>query len=175
VLFASGTKMSEIAVKSATTAASKETWSDWLSVIIGVLVFALALFSLSGTDLMGWAVTTSVYIALAPVAKTYAGLDGVTALRLTHASLLVVLSAGVAALGADVRKFALSFTVVFAIAYPSWIAGSYDAYIAAATPARHASRRTLPVQRPYPRHRGVPYLAELRRQILGLLGLDTTW
>jgi len=138
--------MSDIAVKSATTA-SKETWSeDWLSVIIGVLVFALALFSLSGTDLFGWAVTTSVYtnisIALAPVAKTYAVLDGVTALLLTYASLLVVLSAGVAALGADVRKFALSFTVVFAIAYASWIAGSY-AYMAAAMPARHASRRTL--------------------------------
>jgi len=124
-------------VRSATTAASKETWSeDWLSVIIGVLVFPLALFSLSGTDLLGWAVTTSVYTnigtALAPAAKTYAGLDGVTALFLTYASLLVVLSAGVAALGAD--RFALSFTVVFAIAYASWIAGSY-VYIAAATPA----------------------------------------
>ena len=166
--------MSEIAVKSATTAASKETWSDWLFVIIGVLVVALALFSLSGTDLLGWAVTTSVDIALAPVAKTYAALDGVTALRLTYASLLVVLSAGVAALGAVVREFALSFTVVFAIAYPTWIAGSY-AYIAAVASARHASRRTLPVQRPYPRRRGDSYLAELRRQILGLLGLDTTW
>ena len=170
--------MSDIAVKSATTA-SKETWSeDWLSVIIGVLVFALALFSFSGTDLFGWAVTPSVYtnisIALAPVAKTYAVLDGVTALLLTYASLLVVLSAGVAALGAAVKKFALSFTVVFAIAYPSRIAGSY-ACIAAVTPARHASNRTLPLQRRYPRHRGDAYLAELRRQILGLLGLDTTW
>jgi uncharacterized membrane protein YadS len=131
--------MSDISVNSARTTASKETWSeDWLSVIIGVLVFALALFSLSGTDLLGWAVTTSVYTnigtALAPAAKTYAGLDGVTALLLTYASLLVVLSAGVAALGADVRKFALSFTVVFAIAYASWVAGSY-AYIAAVTPA----------------------------------------
>lgn len=31
------------------------------------------------------------------------------------------------------------------------------------------------VQRPYPRHRGDPHLADLRRQILGLLGLDATW
>jgi NitT/TauT family transport system ATP-binding protein len=31
------------------------------------------------------------------------------------------------------------------------------------------------VDRPYPRHRGDPYLANLRRQILGLLGLDATW
>jgi NitT/TauT family transport system ATP-binding protein len=31
------------------------------------------------------------------------------------------------------------------------------------------------VQRAYPRHRGDPYLADLRKQILGLLGLDATW
>jgi NitT/TauT family transport system ATP-binding protein len=33
----------------------------------------------------------------------------------------------------------------------------------------------IPVDRPYPRHRGDPQLAELRRTILGLLGLDATW
>jgi NitT/TauT family transport system ATP-binding protein len=31
------------------------------------------------------------------------------------------------------------------------------------------------VDRPYPRHRGDPILAELRRNILALLGLDATW
>src|SRR6202034_4892857 len=31
------------------------------------------------------------------------------------------------------------------------------------------------VERPYPRHRGDPYLADLRRQILSLLGLEATW
>jgi NitT/TauT family transport system ATP-binding protein len=31
------------------------------------------------------------------------------------------------------------------------------------------------VERPYPRHRGDPYLADLRKQIFGLLGLDATW
>ncbi len=31
------------------------------------------------------------------------------------------------------------------------------------------------VDRPYPRHRGDPHLAELRREVLGLLGLDATW
>ena len=111
---------------------------DWLSVAIGVLVFALALFSLSGTDLLGWAVTTSVYTnlasALGPVAKNYAWLGGAGSLLATYAALLAVLGIGVAALGADVRKFSLAFTVVFAIAYASWIAGSY-AYIAAVTPA----------------------------------------
>jgi NitT/TauT family transport system ATP-binding protein len=33
----------------------------------------------------------------------------------------------------------------------------------------------IAVRRPYPRHRGDPCLADLRRQILGLLGLDATW
>ena len=33
----------------------------------------------------------------------------------------------------------------------------------------------IAVDRPYPRHRGDPRLAELRRHILGLLGLDATW
>jgi NitT/TauT family transport system ATP-binding protein len=33
----------------------------------------------------------------------------------------------------------------------------------------------IKVQRPHPRHRGDPYLTDLRRQILGLLGLDATW
>ena len=33
----------------------------------------------------------------------------------------------------------------------------------------------IAVDRPYPRHRGDPKLAVLRRNILGLLGLDATW
>ncbi len=33
----------------------------------------------------------------------------------------------------------------------------------------------LAVDLPYPRHRGDPRIAELRRQALGLLGLDATW
>jgi NitT/TauT family transport system ATP-binding protein len=33
----------------------------------------------------------------------------------------------------------------------------------------------IAVERPYPRHRGDPHLADLRRRILGLLGLDATW
>ncbi|MGO4714455.1 ABC transporter ATP-binding protein [Bradyrhizobium sp. 2TAF24] len=33
----------------------------------------------------------------------------------------------------------------------------------------------IAVELPYPRHRGDPHLADLRRRILGLLGLDATW
>src|SRR3981081_1699434 len=114
--------MSEIAVKTSDHIVTKDRLTeDWLSVAIGVLVFALALFSLSGTDLLGWAVTTSVYTnlasALGPVAKSYAWLGGAGSLLATYAALLAVLGICVAALGVDVRRVALAFTVVFAIAY----------------------------------------------------------
>ena len=133
--------MTDIALTSASEAVSKDRLTeDWLAVVIGVAVFALALFSLGGIDLLGWAVTTSVYAditaALAPVAKVYGAIGGLGALLATYLTLLVVLSAGVAALGADVKKFAVAFTMVFAIAYASWIVGSY-AHIAAVTPAEY--------------------------------------
>jgi uncharacterized membrane protein YadS len=131
--------MSDLAVKASEPVALKARLNeDWLSVVIGLLVFVLALASVGGTDLLGWAVTTSVYTdltqALNPFAKAYGWLGGGSALLATYVALTVVLSAGVAALGADVKKFATAFTLVFAIAYASWIFGSY-AYIAAVTSA----------------------------------------
>jgi uncharacterized membrane protein YadS len=111
---------------------------DWLSVWIGLLVFALALASLSGVDLIGWVVTTSVWTdvtkALGPTSKVYAGLGGAGAIVVTYVALLVLMSAGAALLKADVKRFALAFTAVFWIAYASWIVGSY-ANFAAVTPA----------------------------------------
>src|SRR6202789_1501087 len=131
--------MSDLAVKVSEPIARKARLNEaWLAVVLGLLVFGLALVSITGTDLLGSAVTTSVSTdltrALSPFAKTYASLGGGGALIATYLALLVVLSAGVATLGADVRKFAVAFTAVFAIAYASWIVGSY-AYVAAVTPA----------------------------------------
>jgi uncharacterized membrane protein YadS len=131
--------MSDIAVERSEPIALKARLNeDWLAVVIGLLVFAASLFSIAGSDLLGWAVTTSVYTdvanALNPIAKAYGWLGGGGALVATYAALLVVLSAGVSTLGADVKKFAVAFTAVFAFAYGVWILGSY-AYIAAVTPA----------------------------------------
>jgi uncharacterized membrane protein YadS len=131
--------MSDIAIKVSEPVALRARLNeDWLAVVIGLLVFVLALGNVSGTDLLGWAVTTSVYTdvaqALNPFAKAYAWLGGGGALLATYASLLVVLSIGVAALGADVKKFVVPFTALFVLAYGSWILGSY-AYVAAVTPA----------------------------------------
>ena len=111
---------------------------DWLSVWIGLLIFALAAAGLYGQDLLGWAVTTSVWTspgkALGTASKAYSGLGGPQALALTYVALLATLSLAAAALRISVWRFALAFTAVFALAYASWIAGSY-ANLAVVTPA----------------------------------------
>jgi len=111
---------------------------DWLSVVIGLLVFVLAALAIANVDVVGWVVSTSVWTdpgtALSTTSKVYAALGGTGALIATYLALLVVLSAAAWALRTDVKKFALAFTVVFAIAYASWILGSY-AHLAAVTPA----------------------------------------
>ncbi|MNC80090.1 Bicarbonate transport ATP-binding protein CmpD [compost metagenome] len=38
-----------------------------------------------------------------------------------------------------------------------------------------AIKAQLTIERPYPRHRDDPYLVDLRRQIMGLLGLGESW
>src|SRR5450830_1457631 len=126
------------AEKTAGTCAAPGLSEDWLAVWIGLLVFVLALVGVAGPNLLGWVVSTSVWTdvsgALGPAAKNYAGLGGIGALLVTYVALLVVLSVGAAALKIDVRRFALRFTVVFAIAYASWVVGSY-AHFAAVTPS----------------------------------------
>jgi uncharacterized membrane protein YadS len=110
---------------------------DWLSVWIGLAIFVLGLGVLGGVDLLGWAVSTSVWIdpglALGSVSKAYAQLGGAGALVVTYVALLAVLTAAAAALDLDVKRFAVAFTAVFALAYASWIIGSC-AYVAAVTP-----------------------------------------
>src|SRR3974390_2746266 len=111
---------------------------DWLSLIVGLLIFALALAGIANVDLLGWAVTTSVWTdigkALGPVSKAYASLGGVGSLLATYVALLVILSVTAFALKSDLKRFALAFTAVFWSSYASWIVGSY-ANFAAVTPA----------------------------------------
>ena len=113
---------------------------DWLAVWLGLFFFALSLGPLFGADLLGWAVTTSVWTnpstALTAASKAYAWLPGWASLLATFVFLLAVLTAGAVALGMNAARFAKGFTVVFAVAYASWIAGSC-AYIAA-TPDKRA-------------------------------------
>jgi uncharacterized membrane protein YadS len=111
---------------------------DWLSVVVGLLIFGLALAALFGADLLGWTVTTAVWsdptAALGTASKAYAALGGPAALVLTYLALLALMSAAAAVLRADVPRFAIAFSVIFWLAYVSWIIGS-NAHIAAITPA----------------------------------------
>ena len=73
--------------------------------------------------------------ALKATSKDFSSLGGYGALVATYLALLVVLSAGAALLGSNVKRFALAFTAVFWIAYGSWVIGNF-ANFAAVTPAR---------------------------------------
>jgi len=58
--------MSAIETASAQTpwsATETQPWisEDWLSVVIGLVIFVLALAVLANVDLIGWVVTTSVW------------------------------------------------------------------------------------------------------------------
>ena len=114
---------------------------DWLSLCLGLLVFVLSLTLLFGMDLLGWSITTSVWTsfgkALTPASKAYASLPAAISLIGTYVFMLVILLVGVKRLGADVKRFAGGFTVVFGLSYACWILGSW-AYIAA-TPNQRAN------------------------------------
>ena len=85
---------------------------DWLAVWTGLLVFVLSLALITGTDLLGWVVTTSVWTdatkALAPASKSDAGVGGSGALIATCVALVTVMTLNAATLGADVRRFAIA-------------------------------------------------------------------
>ena len=114
---------------------------DWLAVWIGLFVFALSLTLLKGIDLLGWAVTTSVWTApskaLAPASKHFANLSASLSLLATYFFLLIVLLAAAKALRADLKRFAAGFTAIFVVSYACWFLGSW-AYIAATPDKRPA-------------------------------------
>ena len=131
--------MPTASTQSAESQTGATAWSeDWLAVVIGLLLFVLSLGVIGGTDILGWVVTTSVWTdvskALAPASKGYAQLGGIGALLATYGALLAIMTAGAAGLRLDAKRFALGFTVVFALSYLCWIVGS-QANLAVTTPA----------------------------------------
>jgi uncharacterized membrane protein YadS len=114
---------------------------DWLAVCIGLLVFVLSLGPLFGADLLGWAVTTSVWTspgkALAPASKYYANLPAFVSLIGTYVFFLAILLVGAKALRANLTRFATGFSVVFILSYACWFLGNW-AYIAATPDKRQA-------------------------------------
>ena len=127
-------------VEPAATIVQTRVTEDWLAVWLGLLVFALSLALLFGADLLGWAITTSVWTlptkALAPASKLYVKLPSPVSLLATYLFLLGVLLAAAKALRANLWRFAQGFTAVFILSYACWFLGSW-AYIAA-TPDKRA-------------------------------------
>jgi len=114
---------------------------DWVSVCSGLLFFVLSFSFFWHADILGWAVTTAVWIkpfgALSPISKGYAGWPGFVYLVATFAFLAAVLTLGAGALKLDLKKFLRGFTVVFFASYLAWFIGSW-AYIAATPDKRKA-------------------------------------
>jgi len=114
---------------------------DWLAVWIGLFVFALSLGTMFRTDLLGWAVTTSMWTvpaqSLAAASPTYAKLPPLVSLLATYVFLLAMMVIGARAMRAHVMRFAQGFTVIFAVSYACWWLGSW-AYIAATPDKIHA-------------------------------------
>ncbi|MEW6621323.1 MAG: putative sulfate exporter family transporter [bacterium] len=108
---------------------------DWLAVWLGLFIFCLGLLKVCcGTDVLGWVVKNSVWMDLgksfAAVSKTYTEMPPIISLVLTYLFLLVIMTIGAMGLGVSLKKFILSFTIVFGISFVCWTLGHY-AYIAA--------------------------------------------
>jgi len=112
---------------------------DWLSLWFGLFIFVLGLGVFVGIDVLGWGIKTSVWLditkALSPVSGALKGLPGITSLFLTYLFMLFVVLIGAIAMGADVGRFVLGFTLVFWISYGSWLLGHFG-YIAATDAAK---------------------------------------
>jgi len=107
---------------------------DWIAFWLGLFIFCLGLIAFTGTEVLGWAIKTNVWTdiskALSPASATFKGLPAIASLFLTYVFLLVCMLVTSRALDADLKKFAVGFTLVFWISYFCWVLGHY-AYIAA--------------------------------------------
>jgi uncharacterized membrane protein YadS len=112
---------------------------DWLSLLMGLFVFLLGLGVFVGVDFLGWGIKTNVWLeitkALSPVSDALKAMPGITSLFLTYLFLLVVTEIGAVAMGVNVGRFMLGFTLVFWISYACWLCGHF-AYIAATDAAK---------------------------------------
>ena len=111
---------------------------DWWAVWIGLFVVALSLGVLGSVDLLGWSVDTKEWMDVTKAFVPVVGNDlpGIVSLLGSFAFLLLVVSFGAWCIGLNVRRFAASFAVIFAISYACLLIG-HNAYIAA-TPDKRA-------------------------------------
>jgi uncharacterized membrane protein YadS len=112
---------------------------DWLSLWLGFFVFVLGLGLFLGLDILGWGVKTNVWTditkAISPISGTFKGMPALISLLLTYVFMMVIMGVGAIALGANLGRFMLGFTLVFWIGYGCWLLGHFG-YIAATDAAK---------------------------------------
>ncbi len=112
---------------------------DWLSLWMGLFIFVLGLGVYIGWDILGWGIKTSVWTditkSMSPFSGTLKGMSGLTSLFLTYLFMLLITEVGAIALGVNVGRFVLAFSLVFWISYACWLAGHFG-YIAATDAAK---------------------------------------
>lgn len=109
---------------------------DWWAVWIGLGVFAASLASLGGVDFVGWMARprpwewTDVTGAfawsklLAPAGAAYSSWHPLASFAVTYAVFTTLFAVGATCLQLDVRRFVLSFTVLFVLTWAAWVAGN---------------------------------------------------
>ena len=107
---------------------------DWLALMLGLVIFLVALLGAIGIEPFGWGVKTNVWLSpakiMTPVSARFEALPGVVSLGLTYAAMALLLGTGARLLGARVGRFLAGFTLVFFLSYGCFALGHF-AYIAA--------------------------------------------
>jgi uncharacterized membrane protein YadS len=107
---------------------------DWLSLWLGLLIFALSLGVFVGIDFLGWGLSIGVWTditkGMGTVSKNIEGISGLASLFLTYLFFMFLMAVGAQALGAATRKFYLGFTYIFFLSVICLYLGNY-AYVAA--------------------------------------------
>ena len=92
---------------------------DRVALLLGSIIFILALFRFQGWDLLGWAVKTGMWVSdpmTAWKSATKGLLPGYGSLLVTYVVLTGALACCVRLMGNNVIKFIKSFTIIFFIA-----------------------------------------------------------
>lgn len=111
---------------------------DFWAILTGTLVVLLGLAPLAGVNALGWVPRAAEWTD--PLAAVGAkGLPGWLAVLLLYLALLGFFTLGAWAMGHPVRRFAVGFTVVFAVGYGCWALGHW-AYLAT-TPDKMAKAK----------------------------------
>jgi len=107
---------------------------DWWAVWLGLFMFGVGLLTIWGIDWVGWQLRPSTWTdfskAAGPASKNYAGLGMYGSFLTTYVVWTVLTGIGAYFMRLDVKKFVAGWTVLFVIAWVSWIIG-HEAHIAA--------------------------------------------